>query len=549
MTNPFSVLFKAYQRKRFLIVDDFDSFVFSLKQMLRRLGAEQLDSASNGEKALDMALQRHYDVVLCDYNLGDGKNGQQVLEELKHRGLLRHQDIFIMISAEAARDWVFAAIENAPDEYLTKPITQSILQNRLDRILTRKETLRPMYAAMDAGDFSKALIACDQALPAHPEYRPLLIKTKAYLYQQVGDLASARALYEAALKHRPVQWARFGLARVLVQAGELPRAIEILQLLVAEYPTMIQAWDLLAEALKASGDSMAAEEALRQAANLSPRSVQRQQKLAKLAETNDHPDTAIGASQLALRYAENSVHDTPSLYLGHAQILSGVCESHPDQLNRLGPEIRTTLQNCRQRFGPAAIDPFDEAIMEARLLIAEGKSDEAMEKVQGLKSRFSALPSGQQNTEQGLALGRCLLMLNAHKEAEAFLYRLVQDHPEEAGLPARVEELLDEPLSLQARMKARELNSQGIRCYDKALYEDAIRLFTEAAELAPRHVALNLNLLQTLLRLDPSRRKQYRATEAACLERLKGLSSRHRQYRRYRHLLGRLGPETPQESS
>lgn len=550
MSNPFSVLFKAYQRKKFLIVDDFDSFVFSLKQMLRRLGAENIESAPNGERALDMALQRHYDVVLCDYNLGDGKNGQQVLEELRHRGLIRHQDIFIMISAESARDWVFAAIENAPDEYLTKPITQSILQNRLDRILTRKEALRPMYAAMDAGDYTKALSACDQALAASPDYRPLLIKTKAYLYLQVGDIAAARALYEAALKRRPLQWARFGLARACMMEGNLARAIELLQLLVAEYPSMVQAWDLLAEALKQAGDTVAAEEALAQAAQLSPRTVSRQQQLAGLARLNDNPQRAIEASQQAVRYARNSVHDTPDLYLRHAHILTDVIEAHPEKLAELGNQVRETLQATRKRFGTAALDPVEETLLEARMLLAEGRKDDALGRIRELADAFSRQPAGHQSVEQGLAIGRGLLLAGARDEAEKLLYRLIQGHPDNSQLPSRVEELLDEPLNLRERLKARELNRQGIRLYDQNDFEQAITLFSEAASLAPRHVALNLNLLQALMRLPADKRTAYKDTEKACLARLQGLSPQHRQYRRYAHLISKLkGTEAPHEST
>ncbi|RMF16933.1 MAG: response regulator [Gammaproteobacteria bacterium] len=540
MSNPFSVLFKAYQRKKFLIVDDFDSFVFSLKQMLRRLGAEHIESAPNGERALDMALQRHYDVVLCDYNLGDGKNGQQVLEELRHRGLVRHQDIFIMISAESARDWVFAAIENAPDEYLTKPITQSILQNRLDRILAQKETLRPMYAAMDAGDYSKALSACEQALAASPDYRPLLIKTKAYLYLQVGDVAAARALYEAALKRRPLQWARFGLARTCLMEGNLPRAIELLQLLVAEYPNMVQAWDLLSDALKQCGDTHAAEEALAEATRLSPRTVVRQQQLAGLANLNDNPDRAVEASRQAVKHARNSVHDTPELYLNHAHVLTDVIENHPEKIAELGSQVKETLAATRQRFGPAAIDPVEMALIDARMRLAEGEHDAARKIVEDLANTFSGQPVRQQSVRQGLAIGRGLLMTGAREQAEKLLYRLIQDHPDDSQLPSRVEELLDEPLNLRERLKARELNRQGIRLYDQNEFERAIEMFAEAARLAPRHVALNLNLLQALMRLPDDRRAAYRDIEKSCLARLKGLSQQHRQYRRYAHLISKI---------
>ena len=71
-----------YSRTRFLIVDDFSDFRTSLKSMLRDLGAKDVDTADRGEDTLVMCRHKRYDIILHDYNLGAGKNGQQVLEEL-----------------------------------------------------------------------------------------------------------------------------------------------------------------------------------------------------------------------------------------------------------------------------------------------------------------------------------------------------------------------------------------------------------------------------------------------------------------------------------
>ena len=71
-----------YSDKRFLVVDDFNDFLSSVKAMLREMGARDVDTANRGEEAIAMCRQKRYDIILHDYNLGAGKNGQQVLEEL-----------------------------------------------------------------------------------------------------------------------------------------------------------------------------------------------------------------------------------------------------------------------------------------------------------------------------------------------------------------------------------------------------------------------------------------------------------------------------------
>ena len=71
-----------------------------------------------------MCSYKSYDIVLCDYNLGAGQDGQQLLEELRYRHKLKNTSLFVMITAESSRDMVLGALEYLPDDYLTKPITQ-----------------------------------------------------------------------------------------------------------------------------------------------------------------------------------------------------------------------------------------------------------------------------------------------------------------------------------------------------------------------------------------------------------------------------------------
>src|SRR5690625_6581403 len=81
-----------YSKLKVLIVDDFDNFRMAVSKMLQEYGARDVDTVSNGRQALQLCSENRYDLILCDYNLGTGKNGQQVLEELRHRRLLAPQD-------------------------------------------------------------------------------------------------------------------------------------------------------------------------------------------------------------------------------------------------------------------------------------------------------------------------------------------------------------------------------------------------------------------------------------------------------------------------
>ena len=62
-TNPFV-------EKKFLVVDDFADMRNTLKNILRMIGGEDIDSAINGEEAIEKLETKHYDIIMCDYNLG-----------------------------------------------------------------------------------------------------------------------------------------------------------------------------------------------------------------------------------------------------------------------------------------------------------------------------------------------------------------------------------------------------------------------------------------------------------------------------------------------
>jgi DNA-binding NarL/FixJ family response regulator len=89
-----------YEKLCYLIIDDFEQMRVSLKRMLIALGAEDIVLCDSGEGGLKQLSRRRFDVVICDYNLGDGKDGQQVLEEARYLGYLSYASTFFMVTAE-----------------------------------------------------------------------------------------------------------------------------------------------------------------------------------------------------------------------------------------------------------------------------------------------------------------------------------------------------------------------------------------------------------------------------------------------------------------
>ena len=91
-----------FSNKTFLVIDDFQGMRTVLRDILRSMGVNPklIATAANGNEAITLLAQTRFDGVLCDFNLGHGKNGQQILEEAKYRNLVGPSCAWVMITAE-----------------------------------------------------------------------------------------------------------------------------------------------------------------------------------------------------------------------------------------------------------------------------------------------------------------------------------------------------------------------------------------------------------------------------------------------------------------
>ncbi len=144
---------KLYKTKKFLVIDDYAEIRGSIKRMLNKFGAEHVDTAHNGEDAMEKCEKNDYDIILADFNLGEKKSGQQLLEEMRYRGLIKYTTLYFMITAETTREKVYSAIENQPDAYLAKPFGPPALQKKLDVLLISKKELAAINDAADKHDY------------------------------------------------------------------------------------------------------------------------------------------------------------------------------------------------------------------------------------------------------------------------------------------------------------------------------------------------------------------------------------------------------------
>ena len=100
-----------------LLIEPHPGMRASLHNMLNLCGLTRVDDAANASQAIRQLGIKHYDLILCEYDLeGEGQDGQQMLEDLRHHRLMHPATIFFMVTGEGQFNKVVSAAELSPTE-------------------------------------------------------------------------------------------------------------------------------------------------------------------------------------------------------------------------------------------------------------------------------------------------------------------------------------------------------------------------------------------------------------------------------------------------
>ncbi len=523
---------KAYSKLRFLVVDDFESFRMSVKQMLRSFGVEHIDAVGNGKDAVQKCTFERYDIVLCDYNMGEGQNGQQVLEELRHKKRLKHVSLFILVTAETSKDIVIGAKEYQPDGYITKPITKAVLQKRMDNLIVQREALLPINRELDLDNYPKAITLCAQEIQKANRYKSWCYKTLAHLYYLTGDYTHSQKIYDDVLNKREIPWARLGLGKVQMGQQKYSDAAVQFKRVITDNPDYIEAYDDLADAYKKLGKRKEAQSILQQAVKITPRALPRQQRLGEISNANQDVESAISAYRATVKHGTFSVHESADNHLNSGRTLSDASEGDDkDKAKDYAQEAIKVLDKAARKYNNNDFKA-NACLIEARIHM--GQNDELASKAAFAKAE-SIIDESTIDAKTGIELAKTLYRLNETERAEKLLHQLAQRFETDKEVISSIEELLDEPVSLREKMKARELNKKGISFFEEGQLSKAIQTFKDALKETPKHPALNLNLVQVSLKAI-AQKDQTEATIPflnEILDNVKHIPTQHRQYKRF----------------
>ena len=124
----------ALQGKRVLLVDDDNDILSSLQAAFEPTGAI-LESATNGNKAVELAEKNVPDVIILDMML-PGRSGFLVLEKVKARKPRNAPPHIIMITGNPGARHKMYAESLGVSEYFTKPVKMDKLVTTAERLVT-----------------------------------------------------------------------------------------------------------------------------------------------------------------------------------------------------------------------------------------------------------------------------------------------------------------------------------------------------------------------------------------------------------------------------
>ncbi len=116
-----------------LVVDDYQTMIRIIRNLLKQLGFENVDDAADGREALAKMKTKKYGLVISDWNM-EPMTGYELLREVRADEQLKPTP-FIMVTAESKTENVIAAKKAGVNNYIVKPFNAQTLKAKIASVL------------------------------------------------------------------------------------------------------------------------------------------------------------------------------------------------------------------------------------------------------------------------------------------------------------------------------------------------------------------------------------------------------------------------------
>jgi DNA-binding NarL/FixJ family response regulator/predicted Zn-dependent protease len=479
-----------------LIIEPHAGMRSTIHNMLNMCGLSKIDHVGSSNQAVKHLGLKQYDLILCEYALEGGQDGQQLLEDVRHHKLMPLSTMFFMVTAEGDYGKVVSAAELGPTDYVLKPFTADRLLERIARGLERRNALLPVYDLMEAGNQREAIAACLDGEERYPRYLVDFMRLRAELHMFLGEPHEAEPLYRQLVETKAIAWARLGLAKTLFLRERYDEARGMLEDLVDSNKNFVDAYDWLARTHEAVGALDAAQAVLTEAVTVSPHAVRRLRKLGETAlEAGDH-DTAEKILKQVVSKAKYSEFKDPQDHVRLVQTL--VRKGDPVQ-------AAAVIRDLDKSMAFQKHTPLCSAI--ASSLVHEYTGNEA----RLAESLAAALAASQDapdlRPEIKLELARTCIE-NGMQEGAAEIVRDVMRNAQNGAAVARAMAVFEnagqaetaQKLAMESRQQVVDLVATGAAKAKSGDYKGAVVLMQEAATKLPDNPQVVFNAALAILK-------------------------------------------------
>ena len=117
-----------------LIVDDYNTMLRIVNNLLKQLGFSNVDEATDGEAALEKVRQKQYGLIISDWNM-EPMTGYDFLKTIRTSDTPYKDTPFIMVTAESKTENVVLAKQAGVNNYIVKPFNAETLKTKMESVL------------------------------------------------------------------------------------------------------------------------------------------------------------------------------------------------------------------------------------------------------------------------------------------------------------------------------------------------------------------------------------------------------------------------------
>ena len=479
---------KDMVRMRVLVVDRHASARNSLRILLSTLGITAIHNAGSSAEVLRQVKAYAFDIILADYHLDDGRDGQQLLEELRQQHLVSLSTVYMVITAERAYRNVVSVAELAPDDYLIKPFTADQLHGRLVKAIFKKQYFERVFAHLDNGAFADALAACESLIGRDDLFYYDTLRFKGEILNVLGRHDEAKAVYQLVLDNAMVPWARMGLAVALRGLDELAEAETLGAAIIEDFPEYLAAYDFVAGVREEMGKLSEAQEALLKAAEISPNNSVRQRMVGDVAVRNDDLDVAERAFGKVLERHRGSSLKVIDDYTNLTRVM--LDRGRTEGARMITQELRRDWRGNKQ--GELAA-----LIMDSLCANQEGepaKAKQALDKALSLYDSLQGEKSGKDFSQKiAVDLAHACLAAGDEATAQQILGKVAAENHEDRNMIAQIQgvfsktghEEAGQTLLAKVGKEIVDLNNRGVLAARSGDLDTSVQMLIEAAERVP----------------------------------------------------------------